>query len=157
MSKSKLRNRLLSALLALCMVFVLLPISKTDTDSILSATTYNLSLGSETTITLYFQANLSGTDQIVVTQNDNILDKAIVSFDGTEYTVKIPNINAAQLADRFTVTVTDIESHTATISVCALSYANTILNLNMHKNEPVARNAMTAFYHYYLATTNYTS
>ena len=43
---------------------------------------------------------------------------------------------------------------TATINVCALSYANTILTSDKYQDEaPV--NAMTALYYYYMATKNY--
>ena len=55
----------------------------------------------------------------------------------------------------FVVTVTDSDNETAIINVCALSYANTIMTSEKYVNDPVAIDAMTALYYYYLATYNY--
>ena len=133
-------------------------ISKTDEYAILTGTSYKLILGSETTITLYFKAAegkiITGTDQIAVTKNGNTVSNAVVTFDGTRYCVRIPDINAAKLADDFTVTVTDSENHTATITVSALSYANTILTSEKYQNDTDSLYAMTSLYYYYIATKN---
>ncbi len=133
-------------------------LSKSDANEILTGATYKLALGSETTIYMYFKAaegkTITGTDQIVVTKDGSPVSKAKVTIEGGRYRVRIPNINAAELGDRFTVTVTDSKGNTAVINACALSYANTILGSEAYDND-ISKNAMAAFYRYYEATMAY--
>jgi hypothetical protein len=129
---------------------------KSDPDGVLTNPTYALLLGSETTIRLKFKAEAGAT--VTVKKGDEIVDPEkithTVDSEGN-HVLKIKNINAAQLADMFEVSVTD-SNGTATITVSALSYANTIFNSNTFKNNAVAMDAMTALYRFYIAAHAYT-
>ena len=137
-------------------------IAKSDPDGILTAVTYKLILGSETTVNLFFKAadgrTISGTESIRVAKAsspDVPVGNAAVSFDGNRFSVRITDINAAQLADRYLVTVTDSSSAAAIIEVCALSYANSVMTNDTYKNDATSVNAMTSLYYYYKSAVEY--
>ena len=69
--------------------------------------------------------------------------------------MKIPGINAAKLADTYTVTVQTDAGRTVTANLSALSYANSILTSNAYKDNETAKQAMAALYYYYHATAVY--
>lgn len=123
--------------------------------------TYTLALGSETTIYFYVKPNdgysITNADQIVVKKGETTVESATVSWDATRerYTVIIPNINAAQLGDTYTVEVSMDDNGTISANVSALSYAYAILTNDYYKDKDDARQAMASLYYYYQATMNY--
>jgi hypothetical protein len=71
--------------------------------------------------------------------------------------VRIPDIGAAQLSDRYVVAVTDAEGATATIELSALSYAHTVMTSHKYDGEDraMADNAMASLYYYHAAAADY--
>ncbi len=130
---------------------------KTDSEGILSNATYALLLGSETTIRLRFTAVDTDVDGITVKLGDTAVAQSRVEIvkDGISFTVKIKNINAALLADMYTVTVEDQEGNSASITVSALSYADTIFTSTTYRNNEVAKKAMASLYYFYQAAITY--
>ncbi|MBQ7599530.1 MAG: InlB B-repeat-containing protein [Clostridia bacterium] len=126
-------------------------LTKSDPDGILSNSTYALLLGSETTVRLKFTAESVGSVSVKLGSAELPSGKVEITNDGMNYTVKIKNINAAQLADMYTVTVTDGSGSSAEITVSALSYADTIFRSSRYSSNLAAKQAMASLYYYYLA------
>jgi hypothetical protein len=139
-------------------------LSLEDASHVLASPTYALVLGSETTVRVYFRAAeghaVSGAGQIVVTDKATgaPIEKATVSLEGDgRWRVRIPDIGAAELADRYVVAVTDAEGATATIELSALSYAHTVMTFEGYgsADRAMADNAMASLYYYHVAALGY--
>ena len=139
-------------------------LSLEDASHVLASPTYALVLGSETTVRVYFRAAeghaVSGAGQIAVTDKATgaTIGEATASLEGDgRWCVRIPDINAAELSDRYTVTVTD-GTNTATIELSALSYAHTVMTSSKYDgdNRAMADDAMASLYYYHAAAAAYT-
>jgi hypothetical protein len=138
-------------------------LSLEDASHVLASPTYALVLGSETTVRVYFRAGegraISGAGQIAVKDAKGVpIGKATASLEGDgRWCVRIPDIGAAQLSDRYVVTVTDGAGKTATITLCALSYAHTVMTSHKYDGEDraMADNAMASLYYYHAAAADY--
>ena len=121
-------------------------------DSHIEAVTYSLDLETETAIRIYLKVKEDYTGEVTATMGDRSLDCAMQS-DG-RYRIEIGGISAHKLRDSYTVTVS--AGGDCTITVCALSYVNTVLNMDGSTfNNDTAHYAVTSLYRYYAATMAY--
>ncbi|MBQ7599714.1 MAG: hypothetical protein IJU57_03465 [Clostridia bacterium] len=132
-------------------------LTKSGSTGVISNGTYALLLGSETTIRLKFTAESVDTISVKLGTTELPVERVEISNEGMNYTLKIKNINAAQLADMYTVTVADDDGNEAMIKVSALSYADTIFKSGKFGNDSIAVEAMASLYYYYLAAAAYLS
>ncbi len=139
-------------------------ITKTDNDSILSNTSYALLLGSETTIRLKFTTSDPDAAVTVTYRNEAVdADRIEHTVDSSgNHVLKIKNINAAQLAEMYSVEV-GAQGNSASINVSALSYACTILRYrniayashDYNNDGSIAYKAAVSLYHFYRAALDY--
>ncbi len=115
---------------------------------------YSLNLQSETSIYLYLQPKADFAGSVTAAENGSKL--TCVHLSDGRYRVTIPNIQAHQLGDTHTVTVS--AGGEFTIKVSALSYVHTALNSSDTKfTNTAAQYAVSSLYYYYKATTDYKS
>ncbi len=113
---------------------------------------YSLNLQSETSIYLYLKVKEGYTGSVAATMGGNSV--ACTRLSDGRYRITIPNIQAHQLGDQYTVKVSAGGEFTITVS--ALSYVNTALNSSEEKfTNSAAKYAVSSLYYYYKATTEY--
>ena len=114
--------------------------------------TYSLYLDAETSVYVYLKP-AGGYDGIVrVTENGQEVKTELMS-DG-RYRADIFNISAHRLGDTHNLQV-ETDNGTAKVDVSALSYVDSLLNAAAYADDTHARNAMAAFYEYYVAADAY--
>ena len=129
-------------------------IARDTGDTGIESVTYSLNLQSETSIYLYLQPKAGFSGSVTAAENGSKL--TCVHLSDGRYRVTIPNIQAHQLGDTHTVTVS--AGGEFTIKVSALSYVHTALNSSDPKfTNTDAQYAVSSLYYYYKATTDYQS
>ncbi len=101
-----------------------------ETTSDIAAVTYSLVMDSDTSIRVFFRpaTGYDGTFKVTVKDADGeiILNQEEVQLNNGRYLVSIDGISAHRLSQKFTVTATTVAGD-STVTVCALSYARSML------------------------------
>ena len=127
----------------------------TTLDAVVGVVSFSLTLDSETALNLTFRpagSTFSGTlSAEVEDENGNAVDAAVTGNAG-RYRVSIPGIRASRLASEYTVRVFLDGEQIAEVSLCALAYANVVLNSGADDD---ALNLMAALCSYWTAASNW--